>query len=73
MRSIIKGIKTITLGLSLVLILGSFVAHNTAPETIQYKEADCKYRQCKAIAKSTDKRCKHCVSNADDLYCYQHD
>ena len=59
--------------LSLVLLLGSFVAHSTAPQTPQTKEVDCKYRQCKAIAKSTEKRCKHCVSNADDVYCWQHD
>ena len=58
--------------LSLVLLLGSFVAHSTAPQTPQTKEVDCKYRQCKAIAKSTEKRCKHCVSNADDVYCWQH-
>lgn len=32
----------------------------------------CKYGQCSAIAKSTQKRCKHCVSNEGDLYCWQH-
>jgi hypothetical protein len=33
---------------------------------------ECKYRQCNAIAKSTEKRCKHCVSNSNDYQCYQH-
>jgi hypothetical protein len=33
---------------------------------------NCHYGQCKAIAKSTEKQCKHCVSNAGDLYCWQH-
>jgi hypothetical protein len=33
---------------------------------------DCKYRQCNAIAKSTEKRCKHCVSKESDYQCYQH-
>ena len=32
----------------------------------------CKYGQCEAIAKSTKKRCKHCVSNKGDNYCWQH-
>lgn len=32
----------------------------------------CKYDQCHATAKSTGKRCKHCVSNKGDLYCWQH-
>ena len=33
---------------------------------------DCHYGHCHAIAKSTGKRCLHCVSNEGDLYCYQH-
>lgn len=33
---------------------------------------ECKYRQCNATAKSTEKRCKRCVSNPDDYKCYQH-
>ena len=38
-------------------------------------EADltCNYGQCNATAKSTGNRCKHCVSNSGDLYCWQHD
>lgn len=34
--------------------------------------ATCRYDQCHATAKSTGERCKHCVSNYGDLYCYQH-
>jgi len=34
---------------------------------------ECKYGQCHATAKSTKKRCKHCVSNKGDSFCWQHD
>lgn len=37
-----------------------------------HKTLDCTYGQCQAIAKSTGKQCKHCVSNSGDLYCWQH-
>lgn len=33
---------------------------------------ECQYSQCQATAKSTGNRCKHCVSNRDDKYCWQH-
>lgn len=33
---------------------------------------ECRYGQCNATAKSTGRRCLHCVSNPGDLYCYQH-
>ena len=33
---------------------------------------ECKYRQCNATAKSTGKRCKHCVSKSSDYQCWQH-
>jgi hypothetical protein len=33
---------------------------------------ECKYGQCHATAKSTGKRCKHCVSNKGDSNCWQH-
>lgn len=32
----------------------------------------CRFGQCKATAKSTGNRCKHCVSSSGDSYCYQH-
>ena len=36
------------------------------------ENVECKIRRCNAIAKSTEKRCKRCVSNSDDYQCYQH-
>ncbi|MDB9954922.1 hypothetical protein OAD49_05125 [Flavobacteriaceae bacterium] len=36
------------------------------------ENVECKYRQCNATAKSTGKRCKHCVSKSRDYQCYQH-
>ena len=33
---------------------------------------DCNYRQCNAIAKSSNKRCKRCVSKPNDFQCFQH-
>ena len=36
------------------------------------ENVECKYRQCNATAKSTGKRCKHCVSKSSDYQCYQH-
>jgi hypothetical protein len=39
---------------------------------VQEVALDCHYGQCYATAKSTGNRCKHCVSNEGDSYCYQH-
>ena len=36
------------------------------------EKIECKIRRCNAIAKSTEKRCKRCVSNEGDYQCYQH-
>lgn len=33
---------------------------------------NCRIEQCHATAKSTGKRCKHCVSNSGDKFCWQH-
>ena len=44
---------------------------NTIKET-KIENVECKIRQCNATAKSTGKRCKHCVSNDSDYQCYQH-
>jgi hypothetical protein len=41
-------------------------------ETVNETCYSCQFDQCHAIAKSTGQRCKHCVSNNGDLYCYQH-
>jgi hypothetical protein len=44
------------------------------PITISETNAknDCTYGQCSATAKSTGERCRHCVSNSTDIYCWQH-
>lgn len=63
-------IKKLSLGLLLGLAVGAaFFAINPAQASIQNQ---CKYGQCQAIAKSTGKQCKHCVSNPGDAYCFQH-
>ena len=63
----------------LAAITVSGIVYANSFETTQEIEStyvdslECKYDQCHAIAKSTEKRCKHCVSNEGDLYCWQHD
>jgi hypothetical protein len=41
-------------------------------DTVNIESYECKYGQCHATAKSTGKRCKHCVSNKGDSNCWQH-
>jgi hypothetical protein len=41
----------------------------TLEESVAYA---CRFDQCRATAKSTGQRCRHCVSNYGDVYCYQH-
>lgn len=55
--------------LSFGLSTNDSIERNEVSNVIEY---DCKYDQCHATAKSTGKRCKHCVSNKGDLYCWQH-
>jgi len=62
----------------ILLIFGAsfFLLSVNSLEEINQVQTDysleCKYRQCNATAKSTGKRCKHCVSSASDYQCYQH-
>jgi uncharacterized protein YktA (UPF0223 family) len=62
----------------LLLIFGAsffLLSINSFEEINQVEEdyfLECKYRQCNAIAKSTEKRCRRCVSNSNDYQCYQH-
>ena len=62
----------------LLLIFGAsffLLSTNSFEEINRFEEdysLECKYRQCNAIAKSTEKRCKRCVSNSNDYQCYQH-
>jgi len=68
---------------NLVLILATFISMSFGyengvdnilipPSFNQNSSLACNYGQCHAIAKSTNMRCKHCVSNSGDRYCYQH-
>ena len=67
--------KFLILFLALAIIgLSSYTVNS---ETEIYSQntienVECKYDQCHATAKSTGKRCKHCVSKKGDLYCWQH-
>lgn len=66
----------------LILTLGLFSFFPMSTENLKTKtsvkkiekvaNSDCKYGQCEATAKSTKKRCKHCVSEQGDTYCWQH-
>ena len=70
MKKILSG-SSIVLG----LILTSFTTHNssTVPINNNYNNSvNCYYGQCSAIAASTGQRCRHCVSNEGDWYCWQH-
>lgn len=66
--------KKLLLGLGLgIVLLGGVSAttyNNTDKET--YDSNACRYGQCYATAKSTGNRCKHCVSEKGDYYCWQH-
>jgi hypothetical protein len=70
--------KKIILGISLFVALGisySFTSHESIKlisNQTKTENYDCKYGQCHATAKSTGNRCKHCVSNSGDSYCWQH-
>jgi hypothetical protein len=74
--------KTKKLLLSLLAALGfalmsfsampSFTTESVASQSIENIDYECKYGQCYGTAKSTGKRCKHCVSKKGDKYCYQH-
>ena len=58
------------LTLSIGVSLSAKSEHNQIIQ--QINEVECNYGQCHAIAKSTGKRCLHCVSNKGDRNCWQH-
>jgi len=70
-------LKTLLLVLGFGLFAGN-VQTNAKPVDAAFEQAktkehfECRYGQCYATAKSTGRRCLHCVSNPGDLYCYQH-
>jgi len=51
----------------------SILPELSAQEQTENDDYECRYGQCHATAKSTGRRCKHCVSNPGDYYCWQHD
>ena len=60
-------------GLSLDILDANTVQKLQTSNTSNFETVvNCRFGQCKAIAKSTGNRCKHCVSNSGDSYCYQH-
>jgi hypothetical protein len=67
--------KSFILGLGILSLLSFTGIDNKKLEVQQttFNSVECKYSQCKAIDKSTEKQCKHCVSNDGDSFCYQHD
>lgn len=67
--------RMLTLALASLALLATPapVAQNQTQVSATEKAAiDCNFGQCNAIARSTGQRCKHCVSNRGDLYCWQH-
>ncbi len=66
--------KKIFLTLLIALSTMSFLSieDNQTLQNESIENVECKYRQCNATAKSTGKRCKHCVSKSSDYQCYQH-
>jgi hypothetical protein len=63
----------------LIIIFVSLITMSFLPERENQnikedsvENVECKIRRCNAIAKSTKKRCKRCVSKEDDYQCYQH-
>ena len=62
----------IILFVSLTTMSFSPVRENQSIKDSSIENIECKIRRCNAIAKSTEKRCKRCVSNESDYQCYQH-
>ena len=70
--------KKLIIGTSIFLALGISYAF-TSSESINlnsnqviFENHACTYGQCYATAQSTGNRCKRCVSNQGDFYCWQH-
>lgn len=61
------------LGLGLTLLGGMSTTSVNNSDSAKEEVEGCRYGQCIAIAKSTGRRCRACVSNAYDSYCGWHD
>ena len=58
----------------LIFIVSGFTlrTENAYSNSANTEISTCNYGQCRATAKSTGNRCRHCVSNSGDWYCFQH-
>lgn len=73
MKNLILKISVVTvLAISSFNYLNAFSQVNSTNQVSIDQNIECKYGQCQATAKSTGKRCRHCVSNAGDITCWQH-
>ncbi len=70
MNTSTKTLRNIIIGIVAALVLGTttFALTRTKADV----QANCRYGQCQAIAKSTGQQCKHCVSNPGDAFCWEH-
>ena len=65
--------KIIFILLASFITMSFFSVSNSADvKEVVIENVECKFRQCNAKAKSTGKRCKHCVSKSRDYQCWQH-
>ena len=67
-----KKIFLLLVSLSLLSFTSNFMDNSLEKISTRNETVECKYGQCYATAKSTGNRCKHCVSNSRDQYCWQH-
>lgn len=72
-KSIVRLFVLGVLGFSGVLASEATINYNLSQDAQHVSDySGCKHGRCHATAKSTGQRCKHCVSNPGDLYCWQH-
>lgn len=73
MKTLFLKIVATTLFVGTAILFIQAATPNSTEYQIQVENCyECKYDQCHATAKSTGKRCKHCVSNYGDRNCWQH-
>lgn len=65
-----------SLPIFLTVIITAFLlafAPEASPDQLNLQLTACEHGQCHATATSTGERCRHCVSEAGDRFCWQHD
>ena len=67
-----KKVFLLLVALSLLSFTSNFRNNPSEKLSTINESVECKFGQCYATAKSTGNRCKHCVSNSGDQYCWQH-